>query len=46
MGDLNIKHRVTADFFLKKEEIRADKPPLGLVSERRGERGEADVKSG
>lgn len=46
MGDLNIKHRVRADKKKKREERRADKPPLGLVSERRGGRGEADVKSG
>lgn len=37
MGDLNGKRGVKAD--KKMERRHADKPPLGLVSERRGGRG-------
>lgn len=38
MGDLNRKRRAKAD--KKMENRHADKSPLGLVSERRGVRGE------
>lgn len=44
MGDLNRNCGAKAD--KKIEKRRADKPPPGLVSERRGGRVETDVRTG